>query len=331
MNQIEDLDAFLETRGTRKSGWLQVSTRSDGSPFGIPVNAVIGKEDGPTLVIEACIHGDETEGTLAALTILDELNPDELKGTVISIPVLNIRAYETGTRGNPDERYNYDMNRLFPGNPNGSISERFVYVYFNQIVKRADNIIALHGGGGLFYLKNRVMISNDPKSTELAKAMGPEWPLLHQSHHPGTLLVECEKEGIAGVIAELGGSSNRLPGPLRENVECFKRMIKNIMRHSGMISGSATYAKEWGVLKGVLKGTNVKCQYGGIIVPTDKCRIDAEVKEGDYIVSIVDLFGNELLKVLAPQDGIVLGVPASPVAYPGNNILTIVKIAKKIT
>lgn len=327
MNQITDLDTFLETRGTRKSGWLQVSTRSDGSPFGIPVNAVIGKEDGPTLVIEACIHGDETEGTLAALTVLDELNPAELKGTVISIPVLNIRAYETGTRGNPDERYNYDMNRLFPGNPNGSVSERFVHVYFNQIVKRADNIIALHGGGGLFYLKQRVMISNDPKSIELAKAMGPEWPLLHQSHHPGTLLVECAKLGIPGVIAELGGSSGRLPGHLMENVACFKRMIKNIMRHVGMISGSPTYAKEWGVLK----GTNVKCQYGGLIVPTEKCRIDTQVKEGDHIVSIVDLFGNELLKVLAPQDGIVLGVPASPVAYPGNNILTIAKIDKKIT
>ncbi|MHA2207768.1 MAG: succinylglutamate desuccinylase/aspartoacylase family protein [Candidatus Thorarchaeota archaeon] len=326
MTEIEDLDVFLGESGTRKFGWLPVSTRSDGSPFGIPVNAVIGKDKGPTLVIEACIHGDETEGTLAALTVLDDLNPDELKGTVISIPVLNIRAYETQTRGNPDERYYYDMNRLFPGNPNGSVSQRFVHVYFSQIVKRADTVIALHGGGALFYLKNRVMISKDPKSIDLAKAMGPEWPLLHESHHPGTLLVECEKEGIAGVIAELGGSNNRLPGPLMENVDCFKRMIKNVMRHLGMIDGEIVTAKEWGVLK----GTNVKCEYGGLIIPTEKCRIDTEVKEGDHIVTIVDLFGNELLKVLAPQDGTVLGVPASPVAYPGNNILTIAKVVKKI-
>jgi predicted deacylase len=327
MSIIKDLDAFLGARGTRQSGWLQVSTRSDGSPFGIPVNAIIGKEKGPTLVIEACIHGDETEGTLAALTIMDELKPDELKGTVISIPVLNIRAYETGTRGNPDERYNYDMNRLFPGNPNGSVSERFVHVYFSQIVKRADTVVSLHGGGGLFYLKNRVMISKDPKSIELAKTMGPEWPLLHESHHPGTLLVECEKEGISGVIAELGGSSNRLTGPLMENVDCFKRMLKNVMRYLGMISGEVIQAKEWGVLK----GSNVRCQYGGLIIPTEKCRIDTEVKEGDHIVSIVDLFGKELVKVLAPQDGTVLGVPASSVAYPGNNILTIARVVEKIT
>ncbi len=94
-----------------------------------------------------------------------------------------------------------------------------------------------------------------------------------------------------------------------------------------MISGEVIQAKEWGILK----GTNVKCQYGGLIIPTEKCRIDAEVKEGDHIVSIVDLFGNELIRVLAPQDGTILGVPASPVAYPGNNILTIAKVVKKIT
>jgi predicted deacylase len=327
MNTISSMDDFLKTRGIRKSGWLPVSTRSDGSLFGIPVNAVIGNTKGPTFVVEACIHGDETEGALAAVTILDELNPKELKGTVITVPVLNIRAYESETRGSPDERYNYDMNRLFPGSPDGSVSQRFVHAYFSKIVKRADCVLSLHGGGNLFYLKNRVMISKDPKSIELAKAMGHEWPLLHESHHPGTLLVECEKEGIPGVIAELGGSANRLPGPLKENVDCFKRLIKNLLRHFGMIDGKANYAKEWGIIK----GTNVKCQYGGLIILSEKCRIDTEVKEGDHLITIVDLFGHELIKVNSPQDGIILGVPASPVAYPGNNIITIAKVIQTIT
>jgi predicted deacylase len=327
MTEIGNMDDFLKTRGTRKSGWLPVSTRSDGSPFGIPVNAVIGKTEGPTFVVEACIHGDETEGALAAVTILNELDPKKLKGTVITVPVLNIRAYESETRGSPDERYNYDMNRLFPGSPDGSVSQRFVHTYFSQVVKMANAIVSLHGGGNLFYLKNRVMISKDPKSIELAKAMGPEWPLLHESHHPGTLLVECEKEGIPGVIAELGGSSNRLPGPLMENVGCFRRLIKNLLRHLGMLDGDATYANEWGIIK----GTNVKCQYGGLIILAEKCRIDREVKEGDHLLSIVDLFGKELIRVHSPQDGVILGVPASPVAYPGNNILTIAKVIETIT
>jgi predicted deacylase len=326
MNQIDDLDAFLEGKGVKRSGWLPVSTRSDGSPFGLPVNAILGAEDGPTMVIEACVHGDETEGALAAVTLAREIDPTSIKGKLIIVTVVNIRAYETGTRGNPDERYNYDMNRLFPGNPNGSISQRIVDIYFNKIVKRADTVLAFHGGGGLFYLINRVMISKDPKSIELAKIMGPDWGLLHQSHHPGTLLVECQNEGIAAVIAELGGSNNRLAEPLMQNVDCFTRTAKNIMMHIGMLEGTPETLDEWGVLK----GTNVKCKYGGLIIPTEKCRLNTEVKEGDHIVTIVDLFGNELDKVLAPQDGTVLGVPASPVAYPGNNILTIAKVVKKI-
>ncbi len=327
MIQIQDMSKFLDTSGVRISGWLPVSTRADGSPFGIPVNAIVGTEEGPTLVVEACIHGDETEGALAAVTILDELAPAQLKGTVVTVPVLNIRAYESETRGNPDERYNYDMNRLFPGSPDGSVSQRFVHAYFSNIVKRADAVLSLHGGGNLFYLRNRVMISKDPKSLELAKALGPEWPLLHESHHPGTLLVECEKEGIPGVIAELGGSSNRLPGPLMESVSCFKRLIRNLLMHFGMLEGSAAYAKEWGILK----GTNVKCQYGGLIIMTDKCEIGGEVSEGDHLLSIVNLFGEVLVKVMAPQDGTILGVPAGPVAYPGNNILTIAKVIERIS
>jgi predicted deacylase len=161
---------------------------------------------------------------------------------------------------------------------------------------------------------------------ELAKAMGPDWKLLHESSHPNTLLVSCEKENIPCVIAELGGSSNRLPGSLMSNVEGFKRMLRNVLMHLDMLEGTAKYADKWGILK----GTNVKCRYGGLIVPTEKCKLNAEVKEGDHIVSIVDLFGNVLDKVHAPQDGTILGVPASPVAYPGNNILTIAKVSKSV-
>ncbi|MHA1977778.1 MAG: succinylglutamate desuccinylase/aspartoacylase family protein [Candidatus Hodarchaeales archaeon] len=326
MNLISDFDSFLEGKGTKKSGWLPVSTRSDGSPFGIPVSIIIGKEEGPSLLVEACCHGDETEGAMAVVKLMKDLPPEKLKGTIIGVPVLNIRAYEAGTRGNPDERYNYDMNRLFPGDANGSVSQRVVSVYFNQIVKKMNVVVSLHGGGGLFYLINRVMVSTDPRSVELAKAMGPEWKLLHESSHPKTLLVECENENIPCVIAELGGSNNRLSEPLMKNVNCFTQTVKNLLIHQGMLEGTANYASEWGVLK----GTNVKCKFGGLIMPTEKCKLNTEVKEGDHIVTIVDLFGEVLDKVLAPQDGKILGVPASPVAYPGNNILTIARVSKSI-
>ncbi|MFW9779464.1 MAG: succinylglutamate desuccinylase/aspartoacylase family protein [Candidatus Heimdallarchaeota archaeon] len=326
MKEISDFEDLIKLRGTREFGWLPITTRSDGSPFGIPVTIVSGTETGPLLLIEACCHGDETEGAVAVVEFMSELKPEELRGIVVGIPVLNIGAYEAGTRGNPDERYNYDMNRLFPGDKNGSVSQRIVYTYFNQIVKKMDTVISLHGGGGLFYLINRVMISTDPKSMELARGMGPDWKLLHESSHPNTLLVSCEKENIPCVIAELGGSSNRLPGSLMNNVGSFKTMLKNVLRHLGMLEGSAKYANEWGILE----GTNVKCRYGGLIIPTEKCKLNLEVKKGDHIVSITDLFGNILDDVHAPQDGTILGVPASPVAYPGNNILTIAKVSRSI-
>jgi predicted deacylase len=326
MKIFSNIEDILQKKGIVESGWLEVSTRSDGSPYGIPMNVLCGKEPGPTFLVEACCHGDETEGTLAAVTLVKELEAGSIKGKVIVVPALNTRAYESSTRGNPDERYNYDMNRLFPGNPNGSVSQKIVHAYVSKVVTKADYVVSLHGGGNLFYLANRVMVSKDPKSIELAKAMGPEWKYLHQSHHPGTLLVECADRGIPCVIAELGGSSNRLPDAIMKNVLAFVEAVKNIMRSVGVLEGDATCPDQWGILE----GTNVRCKYGGIMIPTEKCRIHNEVKKGDHMVTVYNLFGNELEKVLAPQDGMVLGVPVLPLAYPGNNILTIARVAEWI-
>ncbi len=326
MKIFSDIDDILEKRDIVESGWLEVSTRSDGSPLGIPINILCGQEPGPVFLVEACCHGDEAEGTLAAVRLVTELRTSTIKGKVIVVPALNTRAYESSTRGNPDERYNYDMNRLFPGNESGSVSQRIIHAYVSKVVSKADYVVSLHGGGNLFYLANRVMVSKDPKSIQLAKAMGPEWTYLHQSHHPGTLLNECAERGIPCVIAELGGSSNRLPDALMRNVRAFVDAMKNIMRSAGIIEGDVVSPERWGILE----GANVRCRYGGIMMPTEKCRIRTEVKKGDHMVTIYDLFGNELEKVLAPQDGMVLGVPVLPVAYPGNNILTIARVAEWI-
>ena len=324
---ITDISQMLTKKGKKTSGWLQVSTRSDGSPLGIPVIVMNGMKQGPTLLLEACCHGDETEGTLAIVKLLNMLNPKDIAGTIVAVPVLNIRAYEEGTRGNPDERYNYDMNRLFPGNANGSVSERFVHTYFTKIVKKANYVVSLHGGGALFYLLNRIMISDDPKSVELGKAIGPEWPLLHESHHPNTLLNSCSTEGIPAVILERGGANNRMPDELANSVDTFIKAAMNVMRYVNMLEGKHESAREWGVLK----GTNVRCGYGGLILLGEKCRINQEVKPGDHLATIVDLLGNELEVINAPQDGIILGVPASPVAYPGNNIITVARVEKKVS
>jgi len=324
---ITEISSLLTKKGKKISGWLQVSTRSDGSPLGIPVIILNGMKEGPTLVLEACCHGDETEGSLAILQLMKKVNKKDLAGTIIAVPVLNIRAYEEGTRGNPDERYNYDMNRLFPGNPKGSVSERFVHTYFTKIVKNANYVVSLHGGGALFYLLNRVMISDDPKSVELGKALGTDWQLLHESHHPNTLLNSCAAEGIPAVILERGGSNNRMPDELANSVNTFVKTILNLMKYIKMIPGTPELAKEWGILK----GTNVRCGYGGLLILGEKCRIGQEVKSGEHLATIVDLFGNELEDIVAPQDGTILGVPASPVAYPGNNIITVARVDKRVS
>lgn len=318
--------AFLKGKNNKKSMWMPVSTRSDGTTMGIPVMVVNGIKPNPVLLVEACCHGDESEGALAVVKLMKELDPKKLKGTVVGVPAVNVPAYEASTRGNPEERYNYDMNRLFPGNPNGSVSEKIVHTYFSEIVSNVDYVVSLHGGGNLFCLVERLMVSDDPKSVNLAKAMGKRWKFLHSSRHEGTLLTACKVKGIPAFIAELGGSNNRLPNALMQNVQSFLDGIGNVMKHLGMQDGTPEYAERlW-----YLEATNVRCRYGGIIIPEKRCNLNEEVKKGDKLLTIVNLFGEELERVNAPQEGMILGVPASPIAYPGNNILTIAKPSKPV-
>src|SRR5690606_22735544 len=120
--------------GEKRTGYLELGRRADGSPWGIPLLLVNGANAGKTICIDACMHGDEGEGTLALLDVFEAIDPEDFTGTFIGVPALNLPAFEVGSRGSSphSEVYIFDMNRIMPGKVNGSTTLRLAGNYMNE-------------------------------------------------------------------------------------------------------------------------------------------------------------------------------------------------------
>src|SRR5579872_2519409 len=123
--------------GEKKNGSFKITSRPDGSDISFSFTIINGQRKGPTLLVNAGTHGDEVESILGVVRYTQTLDPKELSGTVVTVPVLNSYAFEAWSRGNPLERYQFDLARSYPGRPDGSLTEMIAYTFLNEFVTKA--------------------------------------------------------------------------------------------------------------------------------------------------------------------------------------------------
>lgn len=317
--------------GTKVSGWLEVGKGAAGAPVGIPLVILHGKREGKVLLVDAATHGDETEGPLALVSVIRELDPRSMAGTLIAVPALNFQAFEAAARGNPFELHHYDLNRSYPGEAGGSITQRIAKAYLDNVVKRATAVLALHGGGTPFYLDGFVIAQGvKGDSLELVRAMGwkrfTDSPDVAVNAYQGTLTGFCHQLGIACITVEMGGVSHRAPKQLYRTKREMVRGIRNVMIHYGLIDGEPDRPE---TLQRIRK-QNLRSVNGGLIELEDGIDIDAPVKEGDVMMRIYDIFGNLVEEHRAPFSGLVMGLPGSPQAFPGRIIGSVYQVVEEI-
>ena len=189
-----------------------------------PVIVINGADDGPCLWIDGVIHGDEPEGTLMCHLLRREVDPATLAGSLVLVPVMNTAAYEAGRRGNPLDTFSYDMNRIYPGRPNGYLSERVAHAHKEWLVEVADMNIAVHSGGEHSYLSEMIFVTDHPGSQELARAMGEAFSLVLKTPRPsGNPMGVMLAAGKSGITVELGGRSATSPeGFRRSRTDCSR-------------------------------------------------------------------------------------------------------------
>ena len=135
-----------------------------------PIRVIRGKKDGPTVFVSAAIHGDEING-IEIIRRLQKLKIfDELQGTLILIPIVNMYGYMTLSRHSSDKR---DLNRYFPGNAEGSLASRTADVFMQEIVRKCDLGIDLHTAAVHKDNLPQIRINIDNKyALRLAKSFG---------------------------------------------------------------------------------------------------------------------------------------------------------------
>jgi predicted deacylase len=300
--------------GQRAQGIIEYGTDAFGQPLGIPVTVVNGTDDGPVLWVDGGIHGDEPEGPLAIVKVLAALQPAELKGAFVGCMAMNPPAFAVNERGNAWDKNTYDMNRIYPGRPNGFPTERIAYAHSVALTAAADLEMTIHSGGDHSYLSMAIFHAGG-ESERLAKAMGPGWDLLLTGGPGGkSPMTTMAEAGKAAITVELGGMSATLPPEYHRVGDTLAEAIFNVMRAYGMISGEAGSCERW--LHGVQE--LVSAPVGGLWVPERDVVMRVPMREGDVIARIYDLFGNEVAVVPAPCDGQIFGLRTNPTVHPGD-------------
>ena len=286
-----------------------------GNFWNIPVVIVNGAEEGPVFEVDGCMHGDEKEGAYTVLELYRRLDPAELRGTFVGVPVLNVPGFLTfnGVRGSPTDQMYVDMNRQFPGQPDSmSHTRRAIHTFWNEIVVKCDYTVNLHGC--MKAQIPRVVYNEDaPETLRMAEAIAcsPDWIVASRSEHTrlreDTINRACTERGIPNVFIE-SGSRDRSHQAVMADVEIIVEGIINCMTEVGMIEDEVKVPKE---RRHTSYYTHVRGKSAGIIYPEPCLRINSLVKKGDLLCRIVDFTGEEVDRVHAPHDGIVLMEPNS--------------------
>src|ERR1700712_15851 len=140
-------------------GFVRLFHSVHRSAYGfIPLPMVVLQNGtGPTALFVSGTHGDEYEGQVALCNLARSLRPEAIQGRVILLPAANLPAALAGRRTSPIDDGN--LNRLFPGDPDGSVTEQIAWFVEHELVARADMVVDLHSGGSsLMYVPSALMM-----------------------------------------------------------------------------------------------------------------------------------------------------------------------------
>ena len=301
--------------GEVKRGGIPIMGDMYGRPREIPIIVYRGVDDGPTLWLNGATHGDEPEGPFSIFKAIAQIDAAQLAGTVVACPVMNVNAFIAGTRGDPLDSFSYDMNRLYPGNPDGYPTDRVAHSHWLAMKDNCDLQINIHSGGEHSYLAHMIFASDNAASLELAAAMGEGWSLVFRSgtggNNPSSAMGAL---GKGGVTVELGGNCRTLTRDFHAIADDLANGYLNVMRHYGMIAGEARYEPEWRM------GYQIPllAPATGMYVGVADLPFETELPAGTLIGQIHDLYGDVIGEVRAPQDGVVFGMRARPSVIEGH-------------
>jgi predicted deacylase len=319
MEAIEIGTAVSKDEGMSK-GFLKVGELPDGQAMRVPVTILRGRQSGPVLWLHGCVHGNEYCGTFVIHELLRSLKPQDVAGTIVALPILNVTAFEKGQRMSPFELYGGgDLNRCFPGSPTGSLTQQIAHAVYVPLREHADYLIDFHTA--MTEDVRWALFANLPgevgrKGEGIARAFGFRSTLpAPPDILAGSAMMTAAKDGIPAFIVEAGGKG---PAFSEDLVKEGAERLRNVMRHLGMLSGAVTdYGKQWHFSNFAW----VHATQGGLFQRTVHC--GERVERGTVIGRYQNLHGLPAGEAHAPEAGIVLAIHPGPVMATGETLVHI--------
>lgn len=290
-------------------GFLRLPHSRNESAWGaipIPVT-VIANGSGPTAILTGANHGDEYEGPVALMDLAQNLKPQDVTGRIIVIPMMNYPAFKAGRRNSPIDDGN--MNRVFPGKPDGTVTEKIADYFQRTLLPMADCVLDVHSGGKTLEFVPFAaahVLTDKQQQAKCVAAMeafnAPYSIMLLEMDSTGMYDTAAEDLGKIFVSTELGGGGTTTAN----TVSIAKRGVKNFLIHAGILGGRPT-----------------DHQTTRLGMPSDRCYVTSEsqglvepcvdlgavVNKGDVLLRVHDInrTGQPAVDYRAGIDGILVG------------------------
>ncbi|SFL90217.1 succinylglutamate desuccinylase/aspartoacylase family protein [Marinobacter zhejiangensis] len=270
-----------------------------------PVLVINGAKPGPTLCLTGAIHGDELNGIEIVRRTVYALDPEELAGRVIGIPIVNLPGFERGSRYLPDRR---DLNRHFPGNLYGSLADRIAHSLFHKVIRHCDMLVDIHTGSqrrtNLPQLRANM---NRPEVAAFTRGFD-RMAVVHSTGTEGMLRTAAVNAGITAVTLEAGESLRIQEHQIKAGVNS----LNSLMEKQGMISRMFV----WGEPEPIYYNSFwIRAEHGGILF--SEVELGDRVSTGEVLGYVSDPITNARHPIEAPANGRVIGMAVDQVVMAG--------------
>lgn len=303
------LSKFILGREVKPNSSVRLTWSSETAVGGFseetPILVVNGATPGKTLCLTGAVHGDELNGIEMVRRVVYGIEPANLTGTIIGVPVANIMGFRRNSRYLPDRR---DWNRYFPGNTHGSSASRLAHSFFSNIILHCDALVDIHTGS--FHRTNLAQLRadlSDENVAKLAQSFGAI-AVLNGRGNPSSLRAAAVRAGIPAVTLEAGEPMAIQSKVVDEGVAA----INTLLAKMGMYGKQ----KRWTRIAPVYyRSAWVRANQSGILF--SKATLGQRVREDDVLGTVTDPITNARTTIKSPYNGRIIGMALDQVVLPG--------------
>lgn len=296
---INELDPFAVEAAGRQRLQLMIRQLSDGSYLTMPAVVLSDGRDSPRMVLVSGQHGNEWNGPWILHQLANLLDPDDVQGTLVILPIANPLAFYEGQRVSAID--SIDLNRTYGGGRPRKPTEHLGALLWQSMFARTDFLIDLHSGGPGEYLP--FAATPDGKDLDLARALNLRFVQTPGQAKVGFLVNACQQVGVHAVLIEVGGGRSLD----RHHHAMVVEGLTNAMRSVGILAGDPAPRPKPYVFT---RKDIVPAPCSGFFEPA--VELGQHIQRGDLVGAITPLLAETGTDVVSPRDGIVLYLRREP-------------------